>query len=1353
MPNFEPIVAPIIEPVVAPVSAPKPNQKPSIPYSSRLHDQKLCDKANDQKENFFQIFQDLNFNISFADALILMPKFGPTIKTLLTNKDKLSEPARTSLIIDFDADPRVPLILGRSFLKTERALIDVKGELTLRVGKEAITFNLDQTSRYSANYNDRTANRIDVIDMACEEYSQEVLGFSNVIASLEDDPTSPKVDQFYFDTEWDILLLEASLNDGPSLPPPTQGNYLPQFRKELKIYLSVKEKAALIKVLKPHKQAIAWKHSDIKGIDPEFYTHKILIEDDFKPAVQCQRRVNPKIYDVIKKEVLKLLDVGLIYPISDSPCVSPVHCVSKKGGFTVVENDENELIPTRLVMVWRVCIDYQKLNEATRKDHFPLPFMDQMLERLAGNKYYCFLDGFLGYFQISIDLKDQEKTTFTHKISKNGIEVDKAKVDVIAKLPHPTTVKVDGVVQIIASTTAEQRLAKKNELKAKETLLMALPDKHQLKFNIHNDAKTLMEAIEKRFRVEVKGSSTSSQNTQNIAFVSSNNTDGTNESVSVVLSVSAASSKATVSTVPNVDSLSDAVIYSFFAKEAIFSRECRSPRDNRNKDTPRRTIPVEVSTSNALVSQCSSSSSGSDNEVASCSKSCSKAYATLQKHYDNSTVEFRKSQFDVLLYKTGLESVEARLVVYQKNETVFEDDIKLLKHDVMLRDNALAELRKKFEKSKKERDELKLTLDKFQTSSKNLKLHSHESDNSVPTSPKNDRYKTGEGYHDVPPPYTRVFLPPKPDLVFNDVPNDNCDYYEKQMAQKPVWNSAMRVNHQNSVRMTHPHSNRNVVPTTVLTRSRLVSLNAARPVPTDVSQSTATDTIKKVNDVVQLHALIDGKKVVVLEDVIRIDLHLDDADGVECLPNEEILQSLHEWRTAWNMFSCSMASVVIILATDNQVEDLTSHSTRYTSPALTHKVFANMRRVGKGFSGVENPLFASILEQPTATSKSSMSLLNTLMETYASLSQKVAELKQDKHTQALGIIKLKKRGRIDQEEVNAASKGVSVAEPTVFNDEEVIMTMAQTLIKLKAEKAKLLDEQIAQKLHDDEVEKLQPGISKKMIIWRELKCYKNSMMTKKKRLIGMLLQNKFKKGILTISRSIIISKGNLGFTYDKVRPIFEREYKKVQTLFKPDKDVEEPKKKRVAEETLLQESFKKLKAVEVLGSESTQETPSNDLKEMSEEDVQNMLEIVQCLNLKLKLYREDLVALWNLVKEKFSLAVPSVDKEKALWVELKRLFEPDANDVLWELQRYMHYPITWKLYTDRRVHQVSSTTRRHDMFMLIENDYPFSNGVMTMMLSAKLQVKEDNEMSRDLVMKIFMEANKPKSRSLDTSSK
>ncbi|GJT64125.1 reverse transcriptase domain-containing protein [Tanacetum coccineum] len=672
-PNPEPNVAPVVTPV----------PKASIPFPSRRNDERRKEKANDQIEKFYEIFRDLSFEISFTDALMLMPKFASTLKTLIGNKEKLSELARTPLnencsavilnklpkklgdpgrflipceftgittcnaladlgasinlmpysvwkdlalpeltptcmtleladrsitepigiakdvrlmvgkfqfpadfvVVDFEPDPRVPLILGRCFLKTSHALIDVyEGEITLRVGKEAITFNLDQTSRYTADYNHMTVNKIDVIDMACDEYSQEVLGFSNVIASgnptpyfepivstaspnltpfgdsdfllfeeadsflaLEDDPTSSEVDPTYQDPEGDILLLEAILNtktvessvDEPpevelkELPPHLEYAFLEGDDKLPVIIakdLKDEEKAALLKVLKSHKRAIAWKLSDIKGVNPEFCTHKILMEEDYEPSVQSQRRVNPKIHDVIKKEVEKLLDAGLIYPISDSPWVSPVHCVPKKGGITVITNDENELIPTRLVTGWRVCIDYRKLNEATRKDHFPLPFMDQMLERLAGNQYYCFLDGFSGYFQIPIDPKDQEKTTFTcpygtfayrrmpfglcnapgtfqrcmmaifhdmiekmmevfmddfsvfgdsfstclshlekmlkrcedtnlslnwekshfmvkegivlgHKISKSGIEVDRAKVEVIAKLPHPTTVK------------------------------------------------------------------------------------------------------------------------------------------------------------------------------------------------------------------------------------------------------------------------------------------------------------------------------------------------------------------------------------------------------------------------------------------------------------------------------------------------------------------------------------------------------------------------------------------------------------------------------------------------------------------------------------------------------------------------------------------------------------------------------------------------------------------------------------------------------------------------------------------------------------------------------------------------
>ncbi|GJT67874.1 hypothetical protein Tco_1019354 [Tanacetum coccineum] len=137
------------------------------------------------------------------------------------------------------------------------------------------------------------------------------------------------------------------------------------------------------------------------------------MEDEFKPSVQPQRRVNLNIKEVVKKEVIKLLDAGLIYPIFDSPWVSPVQVVPKKRGMTAVKNVKNKLIPQRTVTRWRVCINYRKLNNATQKDHFPLPFIDQMLEHLVGHEYYYFLDGFSGYFQILIAPEDQEKTTFT----------------------------------------------------------------------------------------------------------------------------------------------------------------------------------------------------------------------------------------------------------------------------------------------------------------------------------------------------------------------------------------------------------------------------------------------------------------------------------------------------------------------------------------------------------------------------------------------------------------------------------------------------------------------------------------------------------------------------------------------------------------------------------------------------------------------------------------------------------------------------------------------------------------------------------------------------------------------------
>ena len=137
------------------------------------------------------------------------------------------------------------------------------------------------------------------------------------------------------------------------------------------------------------------------------------MEEEAKPVRQPQRRLNPHMQEVVRAKVLKLLQAGIIYPISDSPWVSLTQVVPKKSGITVVENDKGEEVATRLTSGWRVCIDYRKLNAVTRKDHFPLPFIDQVLERVSGHLFYCFLDGYSGYFQIEIDVEDQEKTTFT----------------------------------------------------------------------------------------------------------------------------------------------------------------------------------------------------------------------------------------------------------------------------------------------------------------------------------------------------------------------------------------------------------------------------------------------------------------------------------------------------------------------------------------------------------------------------------------------------------------------------------------------------------------------------------------------------------------------------------------------------------------------------------------------------------------------------------------------------------------------------------------------------------------------------------------------------------------------------
>ncbi|GJR99445.1 hypothetical protein Tco_0315954 [Tanacetum coccineum] len=251
------------------------------------------------------------------------------------------------------------MLHGRPFLRTAHALIDVyEGEITLRNDDQSLTLKCGDAPSISYN-NLESLKKVDLIDVTCEEYSQEVLGFSDSIAYNNPSPDplpSPDLGDYSPGIQKDLKVVEpkeSSLEpkeeilevELKELPPHLEYAFLEENNKLPVIIskdLSQDEKTSLINVLKNRKQAIAWKLSDIRGIDPEFCSHKILLEDDYEPSVQHQRRVNPKIHDVIKKEVEKLLDAGLIYPISDSPWVSPVHCVPKKGGMTVVKNEEND---------------------------------------------------------------------------------------------------------------------------------------------------------------------------------------------------------------------------------------------------------------------------------------------------------------------------------------------------------------------------------------------------------------------------------------------------------------------------------------------------------------------------------------------------------------------------------------------------------------------------------------------------------------------------------------------------------------------------------------------------------------------------------------------------------------------------------------------------------------------------------------------------------------------------------------------------------------------------------------------------------------------------------------------------
>ncbi|CAN6718900.1 unnamed protein product [Malus baccata var. baccata] len=396
--------------------------------------------------------------IQLADRSNAYPK--GVLEDVLVQVNHLIFPADFYVLEMEDSShaPSLPILLGRPFMKTARTKIDVfMGTLTMEFDGDIIRFNLSETIKYPMD--DHSCFAIDIVDSLAQVHLDRMnddaleialvhdIGARNkcggihathgmesdhiavppcgevfeMVAALESLPShSGKSPLSILDSVLANKLL-PSIVQAPTLelkPLPSQLKYV--FLGEdqtlpviISSSLTAQEEDKLIRVLKEHKSAIGWTLADIKGISPTTCMHRILLEEGAKPSREAQRRLNPPMLEVVKKEVIKLLDYGVIYPISYSRWVSPVQVVPKKSGVTVVKNEEQELVPTRVVTGWRVCIDYRKLNAMTRNDHFPLPFLDQMLERLAGYQFYCFLGGYSGYNQIVIAPEDQEKTTFT----------------------------------------------------------------------------------------------------------------------------------------------------------------------------------------------------------------------------------------------------------------------------------------------------------------------------------------------------------------------------------------------------------------------------------------------------------------------------------------------------------------------------------------------------------------------------------------------------------------------------------------------------------------------------------------------------------------------------------------------------------------------------------------------------------------------------------------------------------------------------------------------------------------------------------------------------------------------------
>ena len=372
-----------------------------------------------------------SITLSLADRSIKIPK--GTIEDVLIQVDRFYYP------VDFvvlDTEPiavranHVPIILGRPFLATSNAIINCQNRvMQLTFGNMTLELNIFHLSKRHMHSEEDDCEEVCIIDAIMEEQANEQQVQDLLTPELSEcpeeqqEPQGMSLMQGYWRRKIEILpLLTGDEPKGPQQlelkPLPVELKYAFLEENEqcpvvISSLLTTSQEHDLLRLLKRNKQALGWKISNLKGINPTICTHHIYLEEESKAVRQPQRRLNPHLQEVVRIEVLKLLQAGIIYPISNSTWVSPTQVVPKKSGVTTVKNEKGEELSTRLTTGWRVCIDYRRLNEVTRKDHFPLPFIDQLLERVSGHPFYCFLDGYSGYFQIEIAPEDQEKTTFT----------------------------------------------------------------------------------------------------------------------------------------------------------------------------------------------------------------------------------------------------------------------------------------------------------------------------------------------------------------------------------------------------------------------------------------------------------------------------------------------------------------------------------------------------------------------------------------------------------------------------------------------------------------------------------------------------------------------------------------------------------------------------------------------------------------------------------------------------------------------------------------------------------------------------------------------------------------------------